>query len=275
MYSSPPSSEDSETISPALRATQSQSPQSLVTSLHVRSPQLFTPSSPAQRPSSAFLPHQILHALVLSSLSLGCYDVGRRIIEEWLASRTHDSSVEGRAAYAKVLKLYCTEVLPRMEEWEYAQDFLRYEGELDPEVRRVSVFFAMASSPQLTTLRISTYKIHCKRCASGHCKVDNFTHPNLLPRRHPPLPDRSLPLLPVPHRQPDQPRQTPVRLHILQLLELHIPHTEKERRRQQVEQRTVWLILTLPQRRHRCRRLHPRPHIRSRLLVHHKRSLQQ
>lgn len=139
VYSSPHNVEGTDAFPAALRETQSLSPQSLVESFHSRSLHLFTPSNPPQKPSSSFLPHQILHALVFSSLKLGCHDVGRRMIEDWLARRPQALSAEGRSGYTKVLNLYILEVLPRLDEWEYAQDFLQYEGELDAEVRRVSI----------------------------------------------------------------------------------------------------------------------------------------
>lgn len=60
------------------------------------------------------------------------------MIEDWLSRRPQDSSAEARTGYAKVLKVYCLEVLPRLEEWEYAQEFLQYEGELEVQVRHVS-----------------------------------------------------------------------------------------------------------------------------------------
>ncbi|KIJ39797.1 hypothetical protein M422DRAFT_49502 [Sphaerobolus stellatus SS14] len=41
--------------------------------------------------------------------------------------------------YEKVLEVYCLHVLPRLDDWEYAREFLRYENEL-AEVKRASLF---------------------------------------------------------------------------------------------------------------------------------------
>lgn len=71
-------------------------------------------------------------------MKLGCCDVGRGIIEDWLARRPEDSSAQGLAGYTKVLELYCLQVLPRLGEWEYTQDFLQYEREMEVNVREVS-----------------------------------------------------------------------------------------------------------------------------------------
>ena len=45
---------------------------------------------------------------------------------------------EEREGYAKVLELYCLHILPRLEDWDYAEDFLQYERELAPDTRKVS-----------------------------------------------------------------------------------------------------------------------------------------
>ncbi|KAI0091266.1 hypothetical protein BDY19DRAFT_991834 [Irpex rosettiformis] len=135
VYSSPPPSDGEDVFPSALRANQLLSPQSLVTTLHARSLQLFTPSSPPQKPLSVFVPHQVLTTLILSSIKLESYDIGRGIIEDWLARRTQDSSKDGYLGYSKVIELYCLHVLPKLEEWEYAQDFLEYERELKDSTR--------------------------------------------------------------------------------------------------------------------------------------------
>lgn len=140
VYASPPPSADPKAFPAALRANQMLSSQSLITSLHDRSLQLFTPNNPPTRPSPFFIPHQILVTLVLASVKLGCPEVGKSMIEDWLARKNPDvlSSDEGRLGYIKILELYCLHILPRLEEWEYAQDFLQYERELEPEMRAVS-----------------------------------------------------------------------------------------------------------------------------------------
>lgn len=155
VYASPPASEDPAAFPAPLRANQLQSPQSLLTTLHARSLQLFTPTS--QKANAAFLPYQILVTLVSASLKLGCGDVGRAIIEDWLARRVPDGSEESHRGYAKVLELYCLHVLPRLEEWQYAEDFLQYERELDVESRNVSNVCTYPQSSIVLTVHHPAY----------------------------------------------------------------------------------------------------------------------
>ncbi|EJF64776.1 hypothetical protein DICSQDRAFT_152986 [Dichomitus squalens LYAD-421 SS1] len=136
LFSSPPSSQDPEHLPSALKANLTLSPESLITTLHARSLQLFTPSDHAQRPSSAFLPAQILVTLVLASLKLDSTEVGRGMIEDWLAKQGQETDGDDPKGYAKVLELYCLHVLPRLQDWEYAEDFLTYERDLPGDVRQ-------------------------------------------------------------------------------------------------------------------------------------------
>ncbi|KAI0696460.1 hypothetical protein BC835DRAFT_1414290 [Cytidiella melzeri] len=135
VYCSPSPSDHLDAIPAAFRANQLLSPQSLVATLHLRSLQLFTPSNPPQKPLSVFLPHQVLTTLILSSIKLDCYDVGRGMIEDWLARRPQELTKDGHDGYSKVIELYCLHILPKLEEWQYAQDFLTYESELKESVR--------------------------------------------------------------------------------------------------------------------------------------------
>ena len=136
VYTSPPPPDEANTLPDDLLANQVLSPQALLTSLHTRSLQLFTPSSMSA--TSMYLPYQIIVTLVSASVKLGCSDIGRSIIEDWLARRLPADSEECSKGYTKVLELYCLHVLPRLEEWQYAEDFLKYETELDAKVRNVS-----------------------------------------------------------------------------------------------------------------------------------------
>lgn len=148
LYSSPPPDDDPEALPSSLRANQMLSPQSFVAALHSRSLQLYTPGSPAQKPTSAYLPAQILVTLGLASLKLGCPDIGRGIVEDWLARRSQLTMTTDHEGYAKVLDLYCLQILPRLEEWDYAADFLQYERELSKhshDVRHIS--FSLESRP--------------------------------------------------------------------------------------------------------------------------------
>ncbi|KAL5504151.1 hypothetical protein ACEPAH_8224 [Sanghuangporus vaninii] len=144
-YASPPSSSSSSTkrigvgtddvLPPALRANLMLSAPGLITALHTRSVRLFTPRQ--QSPKAAFLPAQILVPLILSSVKLERPDVGRSMIEDWLAQRgSVDSGQSDADGYERILELYCLHVLPRLHEWEYAQEFLEYESQLPENIRQ-------------------------------------------------------------------------------------------------------------------------------------------
>ncbi|KAI0635605.1 hypothetical protein C8Q77DRAFT_1052832 [Trametes polyzona] len=136
LYSSPPSAHEPEHLPPALRANLMLSAEPFLAALHNRSLLLFTPADSPQKPSSAFLPAQILVTLVLASLKLDCNDVGRSMIEDWLTKHGQEDVPADPKGYAKVLELYCLHVLPRLQDWEYAEDFLTYERELPSDVRQ-------------------------------------------------------------------------------------------------------------------------------------------
>lgn len=152
IYASPTDSKD---IPAALQNNLVSSPQSLINTLHERSLALFTPTSHPQKPNSAFLPSQVLITLVLSSMKLDCADVGRGMIEDWLARRGQfDESEVDAEGYEKVLDMYCLHVLPRLEEWDYAKEFLHYEGELPQdkrEVSRTSFYFLIICLTDMTS----------------------------------------------------------------------------------------------------------------------------
>ncbi|KAG0694505.1 hypothetical protein DFH29DRAFT_1006271 [Suillus ampliporus] len=113
------------------------SPQSFISTLHARSLTLFTPSSLPRKPSSAFLPHQVLITLVASTLKIDCPDIGREITEDWLSKRgQYDFVPSTGEPYHKVLELYCLHILPRLGEWEYVREFLSYENELSSDKKR-------------------------------------------------------------------------------------------------------------------------------------------
>ncbi|KAL6301332.1 hypothetical protein BKA93DRAFT_703174, partial [Sparassis latifolia] len=137
LYASPPPTHDLDSFPQSLRANLMLSPESFLATVHTRSLQLFTPSTPFQKPSSAFLPAQILVTLALASLKLECTHVGRGMIEDWLARHIPAQDSDKSEGYAKVLELYCLHVLPRLEEWDYAEDFLQYERQLPAETRKV------------------------------------------------------------------------------------------------------------------------------------------
>ena len=144
IYSTPPS--DAEELPSSIRANLMLSPQSLLASLHTRSLKLFTPKiwdldgeAGSQRSlSSRYLPPQLVVTLVLASMKLNAPEVGKGIVEDWLSVRDDPEAViEGGDGYEKIVELYCLHLLPRLEEWDLATEFLRYEGELDVVKRQV------------------------------------------------------------------------------------------------------------------------------------------
>ncbi|KAJ3480784.1 hypothetical protein NLI96_g8103 [Meripilus lineatus] len=68
--------------------------------------------------------------LVLASLKTGCPEIGRQMIEDWLSKRNPASSYQDLDGYTKIIELYTLQVLPALEEWDYASEFLQYEPEL-------------------------------------------------------------------------------------------------------------------------------------------------
>ncbi|KAH8117935.1 hypothetical protein DFH11DRAFT_1808463 [Phellopilus nigrolimitatus] len=135
VFASPPPAAEYEALPPPLRANLMMSAQSLVAALHSRSVRLFSPAPVS--PTAAYLPAQMLVPLVLSSLKLHCPDVGRSMIEDWLALRESVEKVRDDAeGYKRILELFCLHVLPRLQDWEYSRDFLEYERELPPHFRQ-------------------------------------------------------------------------------------------------------------------------------------------
>ena len=134
IYSSPGDNEIPSTLRDLLLLPS----QSLIKMLHERSLVLFTPIAPSQKPGSAFLPSQVLITLILSSMKLDCPVVGRSMIEDWVAWRGQFGELqEDGEGYEKVLDIYCLHVLPQLEEWDYAKEFLQHENELPQEKRAV------------------------------------------------------------------------------------------------------------------------------------------
>ncbi|KAG2060009.1 hypothetical protein BDR06DRAFT_1003061 [Suillus hirtellus] len=112
------------------------SPQSFISNLYARSLTLFTPSSLYRKPSSAFLPHQVVITLIASSIKVDCLNIGRDITEDWLSKRGQYEFIPSTGEpYHKVLELYCLHLLPRLGEWEYGKEFLSDENELSPDKR--------------------------------------------------------------------------------------------------------------------------------------------
>ena len=88
VYTSPPSS--TEPLPETLRTNLLESPQALATSIYSRSLALFTPCNEGLSKtalSAAYLPYQVLSTLVYCTLKIDAPDVGRVVIEDWLARR--------------------------------------------------------------------------------------------------------------------------------------------------------------------------------------------
>ncbi|KAF8805431.1 hypothetical protein BYT27DRAFT_7169561 [Phlegmacium glaucopus] len=141
VYTSPPSSTVS--LPETLRTNLMESPQALATSIYSRSLALFTPSNGGLSKTvlnPAYLPYQVLSTLVYCTLKIDAPDIGRVVIEDWLARREPHYSLDPPAepegdGYEKTLELYTLHILPKLEQWEYAKEFLEYESEL-PSQRR-------------------------------------------------------------------------------------------------------------------------------------------
>ena len=160
-YSSPPTSPANseypsaavDNLPPSLKKILQESPSSLLNIMYFRSIRLFSPATTdGTIPTSSYLPAQILVALVYSALKLECPEVGRKFVEDWLAHRVllpfdpsqqsfstpnGSASVDPMDGYERVIDVYCSQVLPRLGEWEYAFDFLKYEQELTEDKKKV------------------------------------------------------------------------------------------------------------------------------------------
>lgn len=141
VYTSPPASND--LMPKSLQENQIKTPQALLTGAYTRSLALFSPQNDHTNPNAAHLPPQVLITLIYSSLRVNCPEAGRIVIEEWLARRDVPIHFIQDAAtkennYEKVLELYCLHILPKLEQWDYAREFLEYEGELPTPIRDVS-----------------------------------------------------------------------------------------------------------------------------------------
>ncbi|KAF8170324.1 hypothetical protein K438DRAFT_1773877 [Mycena galopus ATCC 62051] len=139
IYTSPPAD-----IPDPLRDLLAQPPAALISAAYRRSLALFTPRSASQKASC--IPSAVILTLVYSSLKLEAPDAGRVIVEDWLASR--DPSVkEEDPNYRKAVEAYCLYVLPKLEQWEYATEFLDYESELTPDTRELQNLAASPARP--------------------------------------------------------------------------------------------------------------------------------
>lgn len=124
-------------VAPALLA---QTPNELIKRLYDRCIALFTPG--AGKSDAAYLPPALITTLALSSLKLDCPSAGREIVEEWLARRGLVEGVDWEGeGYEKVVETYVLRVLPRLRLWEYAEEFMGFEQEMDGARREVRLLF--------------------------------------------------------------------------------------------------------------------------------------
>jgi len=108
-------SSSTSTLPPSWQHISSLSPQDLLNSLYSRSLSLF----------SNKLPSQILVNLVLASLKLDSPLNGKAMIQDWLPNQSiHD------AEYDKVIDLYCLHVLPRLDQYDLARQFIRSNSQI-------------------------------------------------------------------------------------------------------------------------------------------------
>ncbi|SJL09847.1 uncharacterized protein ARMOST_13228 [Armillaria ostoyae] len=155
VYASPPAAED---VPEHLKEVMLQSSHALMTRMYQRSLTLFTPASGSSKSVASanvvYIPPSVLNTLVYASLKVNCPDVGRVIIEEWLAHRHGrlSSNHTHHDAYKKILAIYCLQILPALEQWDYAKEFLDYESELSPRSRE----YLQSSLARLSSASSST-----------------------------------------------------------------------------------------------------------------------
>ncbi|KAK0204973.1 hypothetical protein DFS33DRAFT_1382871 [Desarmillaria ectypa] len=135
------SSSAAEGVPEYLKEVMLQSPHALMTRMYQRSLTLFTPADGSSKSVAianvVYIPPSVINTLVYASLKVNCPDVGRVIIEEWLAHRHGclSSNHTHHDAYKKILAIYCLQILPALEQCDYAKEFLDYESELSPRSR--------------------------------------------------------------------------------------------------------------------------------------------
>lgn len=209
VYSTPPS--EAEELPSSIRANLMLSPQSLLASLHTRSLKLFTPKAEgpdgdagSQRSlNSRYLPPQVIVTLALASMKLNAPEVGKGMVEDWLSGRgdPQERGVNEEDGYEKIIELYCIHLLPRLDEWHTAAEFLQYEGELNTATKQVRLPIPFpALSDNLGTCRnLSRHsRISVQRPILPATVRERLRHPHFLHPAHSHSLGRHLP--PSPHR---------------------------------------------------------------------------
>lgn len=183
MYSSITGENHPDALPANLRSNLTISPSELVQTLHTRSIHLHSPKYTPDTPSSPqFLPLQILMALVFASLKLDCPELGKNMVEQWLNHRADAPSgpsaplYDGSSPpapdptedmYERLIEAYCLQILPRLGEWDYAMEFLKYEPELAREKKKVSLHilvFDLGGKVPTGLYSFSTYTRLLRRC---------------------------------------------------------------------------------------------------------------
>ena len=112
-----------------------------------------TTGKPLRRSFASISTHSLISLrLVLASVKLNTPEVGKGMVENRLSGRADGEGViEGGEGYEKIVELYCLHasvyVLPRLEEWNLAAEFLRYKGGINVVRKQVCLFvlFCMLS----------------------------------------------------------------------------------------------------------------------------------
>ncbi|TFK20718.1 hypothetical protein FA15DRAFT_599241 [Coprinopsis marcescibilis] len=144
IYADPPAM---DSIPRTLQSNITESPHTLMSNIYKRSLELFTPTSgPSDKLATdpAFLPSSVLITMLYSSLKVDSADIGRMMAEQWLSRResplllnpTNSEETEDDG-YDKVVEIYSLHILPKLEQWVYAKEFLQFEGELQQHRREL------------------------------------------------------------------------------------------------------------------------------------------
>ncbi|EAU85620.2 hypothetical protein CC1G_06333 [Coprinopsis cinerea okayama7 len=186
IYADPPSR---DSIPEHLRSILTESPQILMSNIYGRSLALFTPvngTTEAATPDAAYLPSAVLITLLYSTLKLDCPDVGRMMAEQWMSRResplllnaSEASAGSEEGGYEKVVEIYVLHILPKLEQWQYAKEFLQFEGELHEPQRELF-------KSQLNALHAETLAARIPRSSP------TSESPSPTPRTHSPAPSAS------------------------------------------------------------------------------------
>ena len=82
----------------------------------------------------------MINTLVLASMKFNVPEVGRgEMVEDWFSGRGNpeEGSSEDEDGYEKIIELCCHHLLPRLDEWDLAAEFLQHEGELNMAKKQV------------------------------------------------------------------------------------------------------------------------------------------